>query len=237
MSDYERARALRRRHMHERQAVVFGVLLACLAVAGLGAAALYTDSLSLPFLEREFTAVPTVDPVAVATYCPPEGAMPVPADQITVDVYNGAGIGGLAGTTAGQLRERGFVVGNAQNAGSPLSGVARIIYGPAGSAAAYTLKAHVDGAVLQNDPRETPEVDLIIGKEFTSLVPPEAVLLDPALPLEGPEGCTPFAELTAAAAEAAEKAAEAPAAEEGAGEGTGEEGAGTEAGTEGAAEG
>ncbi|ADG76031.1 conserved hypothetical protein [Cellulomonas flavigena DSM 20109] len=234
MSDYERARALRRRHMHERQAVVFGVLLACLAVAGLGAAALYTDSLSLPFLEREFTAVPTVDAVADATYCPPEGAMPVPTDQITVDVYNGAGIGGLAGTTAGQLAERGFVIGVTENAPADLSGIARIIYGPAGSAAAYTLKAYVDGAVLQNDPRETAEVDLIIGKDFPGLVPPEAVLLDPAVPLEGPEGCTPFAELTAAA----EQAAETPAGEAPAGEApAGEEVVGEDAGAEGGAEG
>lgn len=229
MSDYERARALRRRHMHERQAVVFGVLLACLAVAGLGAAALYTESLSLPFLEREFTAVPTTDPVAVATYCPPEGAMPVPPDQITVDVYNGAGVGGLAGTTATQLAERGFAIGVTENAPSSLSGVARIIYGPAGSAAAYTLKAYVDGAVLQNDPRETAEVDLIVGKEFTGLVPPEGVLLDPATPLEGPEGCTPFSELTAAADEAAEEPAgegEAPAGEGEAPAGEGEQPAG-----------
>lgn len=230
MSDYDRARALRRRHMHERQAVVFGVLLACLAVAGLGAAALYTDSLSLPFLEREFTAVPTVDPVADATYCPPEGALPVPTDQITVDVFNGAGVGGLAGTTGGQLTERGFAIGTTENAPSPHSGTARIIYGPAGSAAAYTLKAYVDGAVLVNDPRETAEIDLVIGKAFTGLLPPEAVVLDPNVPLEGPEGCTPFAELTAAP-----EAADAPAAEEGAG--TGEEGTGEGAGTEGGAEG
>ena len=54
MSDADRARALRRRHMRERQAVVFGVLLAALAVIGLGAAAVYTGSLSLPFVEEEF---------------------------------------------------------------------------------------------------------------------------------------------------------------------------------------
>ena len=35
MTDPDRARALRRRHIHERQAVIFGVLLAILAVAGL----------------------------------------------------------------------------------------------------------------------------------------------------------------------------------------------------------
>lgn len=199
MSEQDRARALRRRHMHERQAVVFGVLLAGLAVSGLGAAALYTDSLSLPFLEREFTAVPTADADAVRTYCPPEGALPVPAAQITVDVYNGAGIAGLAGTTATQLTERGFVIGLTENAPSDVSGTARIIYGAAGSAAAYTLRAYVPDAVLQNDARVSPVVDLIVGAEYAGLLPPEEVVLDAAAPLVGPEGCIPFAEMTAPA--------------------------------------
>lgn len=197
MSDQDRARALRRRHMHERQAVVFGVLLAGLSVAGLGAAALYTDTLSLPFLEREFSAKPTQDTQAVRTYCPPEGALPVPAGQITVDVYNGAGVAGLAGTTATQLTERGFIIGVTDNAPATLTGVARIIYGAAGSAAAYTLAAYVPDAVLQNDSRETPVVDLIVGSQYAGLVPAAEVVLDPAAPLVGPEGCIPFAELTA----------------------------------------
>ncbi|MBO3087917.1 LytR C-terminal domain-containing protein [Cellulomonas dongxiuzhuiae] len=200
MSDQDRGRALRRRHMQERQAVVFGVLLACLAVAGLGSAALYTDSLSLPFLERGFSVKPTVDTAAIATYCPPEGALPVPTGQITVDVYNGAGIGGLAGTTATQLADRGFVIGVTENAPSPVTGTARIIYGASGSAAAYTLQAFVPDAVLQNDARGDALVDLIVGKEFTGLLPQEQVVLDPAAPLVGPEGCTPFAEMTAPAA-------------------------------------
>ncbi|MCC2319703.1 LytR C-terminal domain-containing protein [Cellulomonas xiejunii] len=203
MSDHDRARELRRRHMHERQAVVFGVLLACLAVAGLGAAALYTDSMSLPFLEREFSVKPTVVAGAVDTYCPPEGALPVPADQITVDVFNGANLGGLAGRTATDLKERGFVIGVTENARVQFSGVARIIYGAAGSAAAYTLKAHLPEAVLQNDPRTDALVDLIVGKEYTTLLPLEEVVLDPAVPLVGPEGCMPFAEMTAPPEDAA----------------------------------
>jgi hypothetical protein len=47
-TDPDRARTLRRRHMHERQAVIFGVLLAGLALAGLGAAAVYTGTLAVP---------------------------------------------------------------------------------------------------------------------------------------------------------------------------------------------
>ena len=135
MSDQDRARALRRRHVHERQAVVFGVLIAGLGVAGLGAAAMYTDNLSLPFFERGFSAKPTTAAESVAVYCPPEGALPVPTDQITVDVYNGAGTSGLARQTAQSLTGLGFVLGATDNPPS-VSGVGRIVYGPAGSAAA-----------------------------------------------------------------------------------------------------
>ncbi|MBO0899082.1 LytR C-terminal domain-containing protein [Cellulomonas sp. zg-ZUI22] len=221
MSDQDRARALRRRHMHERQAVVFGVLLAGLAVSGLGAAALYTDSLSLPFLEREFTALPTEAAEDVRTYCPPEGALPVATNQITVDVYNGAGIDGLAGQAASLLTERGFVIGQTENA-AKVSGVGRIIYGVAGSAAAYTLQAYVPDAVLTPDTRQDALVDLVVGSEFVGLAPQEEVLLDPATPLVGPAGCIPFQEFADAAAEQAaaeQPAAEQPAAEQPAAEG------------------
>jgi len=187
--------------MHERQAVVFGVLLAGLAVSGLGAAALYTDSLSLPFLDREFSAVPTVATESIRTYCPPEGALPVPADQVTVDVYNGAGIAGLAGQTASTLTERGFVVGVTENAPTDIAGEGRIIYGTSGIAAAYTLHAYVPNAVLQLDSRQDGTVDLVVGTDFAGLVPQEQVVLDPSAPLVGPEGCTPFDQMTAPAVE------------------------------------
>ena len=52
MTDPDRARALRRRHVHERQAVIFGILLAILAVAGVSAAAIYTGNLNVPFFAR-----------------------------------------------------------------------------------------------------------------------------------------------------------------------------------------
>lgn len=202
MTDQDRARMLRRRHVHERQAVVFGVLIAGLGVAGLGAAAMYTDNLSLPFFERGFSAAPTETAVAVATYCPPEGALPVPHDQITVDVFNGAGTAGLARQTAAALGALGFVVGETDNAPS-VTGTGRIVYGPAGSAAAYTLQAYVPGAVLSFADREDASVDLIVGSEFQGLLPAEQVLVDPSAPLVGPDGCTPFSALTASDADQA----------------------------------
>ncbi|MGY4645076.1 LytR C-terminal domain-containing protein [Cellulomonas sp. URHB0016] len=201
MSEQDRGRALRRRHMHERQAVIFGVLLAGLAVAALGAAAVYTGKLDLPVVGRGFSTAPATATVAnAAGPCPPEGAAPVPYDQITVNVYNATSRVRLAAATAEALAERGFHVGTAQN-GTPYSGVAQISFGPAGVAQAYTLAAHVEGATLllvAKDPAD-PSVDLALGKEYGELKPIDTVLLDPAVPFIPPPGCTPLSEATPAA--------------------------------------
>ena len=205
-------RALRRRHMHERQAVVFGVLLACLAVAGLGSAAMYTGALSLPFLDRPFSAEPTEDAAATKVYCPPEGALPVPPDQITVDVYNSTKIAGFGSRTKEALADFGFVVGTVDNTDAEAPGVGRIIYGVQGSAAAYTLYSYAPGATLVLDGRQDAVVDIVLGADF-ALVPDDTqVGLDPAVPLVGPEACIPLAEATPAAEPpAADPAAEQPA--------------------------
>ncbi|WP_136517911.1 MULTISPECIES: LytR C-terminal domain-containing protein [Cellulomonas] len=201
MSEQDKARQVRRRHMHERQAVVFGVLLAGLAVAGVGSAALYTESLSLPFLERGFSGTATPTSTAAPVYCPPEGALPVAADQVQVNVLNGADRAGLAASTAGALRERGFAVISEGN-GPRTTGVARIIYGVHGVAAAYSLHAHVPDAQLTFSSRPDAVLDIVLGTEFAELLPPEQVLLEASTPLEGPEGCIPFAELAEAAQQA-----------------------------------
>lgn len=195
MSEHDQARALRRRRMHERQAVVFGVLLAGLAVAGLGSAALYTETLSLPFLARPFSTPPAESTKADSTYCPPEGAMPVAIGEITVDVYNGSDVRGLAAQTSDILKDRGFQVGATENALVTAEGVGRIIYGTQGIAAAYTLWAYVPDAVLQLDTRGDATVDLVVGSEFAGIENPEDVIIDPASPLVGPPGCTPFSEI------------------------------------------
>ena len=76
MTDPDRARALRRRHVHERQAVIFGILLAILAVAGVSAAAIYTGNLSVPFFARGFSSKPTPSVTFQPAPCPPQGALP-----------------------------------------------------------------------------------------------------------------------------------------------------------------
>jgi hypothetical protein len=186
--------------MHERQAVIFGVLLAGLAVAGLGAAAVYTGSLDLPMMGRGFSTAPASPTAAnAAGPCPPEGAAPVPYDQITVNVYNATSRVRLAAATAEALGERGFHIGATKD-GTAYSGVAQISFGPAGVAQAYTLAAQIDGATLllvNKDPAD-PSVDLALGANYAELKPVDAVLLDPAVPFTPPEGCQPLSEATPA---------------------------------------
>lgn len=194
MSDADRARSLRRRHMHERQAVVFGVLLAAMAVIGLGAAAVYTGSLSLPFIEEDFQAEPTPTVAAVTFPCPPEGAKAEPYSVITVNVYNTTSTSGLAATTMNELVARDFKPGNTGNL-PEYAGTAQVITGVASVARAYTLAAQVEGAQLVLDARTGGSVDLVLGTGYTGLLAPDEVTLDPEAPLESPAGCTPFDQL------------------------------------------
>ena len=86
---------------------------------------------------------------------------------------------------------------SAENATLKYDGTARIIFGVPGVAQAYTLAAHIDGAVLVLDPRADATVDLALGAEFAELNPADTVLLDPDVPLVSPPGCTPFDQVLA----------------------------------------
>ncbi|WP_291798629.1 LytR C-terminal domain-containing protein [Cellulomonas sp.] len=194
-TDPDRARTLRRRHMHERQAVIFGVLLAALAVAGLGAAAVYTGTLGVPSLSRGFSS-PAPAAGVTAPPCPPEGAAPVPYAQVTVNVFNGAKVLGLAAQTATALTSRGFVVATTANSSETVTGTARIRFGAAGVAAAYTLAAQLSAAVLVLDARADATVDITVGTGYTGLIAADAITLDPAVPFAAPTGCVPISQIT-----------------------------------------
>ncbi len=202
-ADLDRERRLRRRHRHERQAVVFGLLLAALTVGALGAVAVFTGGIEAPF-DRPFTTrAPDAGEQPDPPPCPPDGTLPVAYGQIQVNVFNATTRAGLAAQTAEALTARGFVVLGTGNSPSPVAGVARISFGAAGVGAAYTLAAHVEGAVLLLDSRADATVDLAVGREFVSLLDPGVIPLDPNAPLTGPEGCLPLDQAQAALATAA----------------------------------
>lgn len=189
------ARALRRRRKHERQAVIFGSLIAFLALAGLGATAVYTGAMEVSFLERDFTTPEPEDtgPAFAPPPCLAEDTLPVDPATTQIRVLNGTSRPGLAGATDTELKARGFVtieVGNFRPTG--VQGTARIRFGELGVAAAYTVAAHVADPVFVLDRRTDATVDIIIGEDWNALVAVEEVQLAPTEPLANPTGCIPL---------------------------------------------
>jgi hypothetical protein len=108
---------------------------------------------------------------------PAEAAASAPADAPTVapsavslDVLNGTGTTGLAGTVADLLRGQGFTVGSVGNEpGTVNQSVVR--YGPNALAQAHTVAAAVPGSVLQPSDSIGDTVQLVIGPGYSSVVP------------------------------------------------------------------
>ena len=193
----EHQRTLRRRRKHERQAVVFGSLIAALALAGLGATAIYTGAMDATFLTREFTSPPPEDvDVIPLPPCVPDDTLPPAPETITVRVYNATDRVGLAGQAAAELTARGFVILETANYPVEIPTGAWISFGEAGIAAAYELAAHIEPGVpaLVLDTRPDATLDLVLGDTWTTLLPATEVLLDPAMPMIALEGCLPLEE-------------------------------------------
>ncbi|MDF9876943.1 LytR C-terminal domain-containing protein [Cellulosimicrobium cellulans] len=198
------ARAERRRRMHERQAVVFGLLIAALAVVGLGALAVYTGAIDAPF-DRPLSSPEAVDDLAdVQVPCLPEGTLPVAAADVQVNVYNASGKDAPLGRlNQDLLTSRGFTVlttGNAPDLDgdgkSDVVAQTQIHFGVTGLAQAYTLAAHYDNPGLVLDTREASTVDLYVGTDFEDVVDPELVGLSSDVPLESRAGCVAIEEIT-----------------------------------------
>src|SRR5699024_9169245 len=139
------ARETRRRHLQQRQTVIFGSLIAGLLVIGLAAGAIWAGILPAP------VSIPIQSPepeeVAAAPPCPPEDALPVPLGEISADVLNGTNRSGLAAGTSASLAERGVVIGDEANAPVRFEGVVRIVTGPTAVAEAYTVAAQFPEAL------------------------------------------------------------------------------------------
>lgn len=101
---------------------------------------------------------------------PAAAQLTVKPASVTVDVLNGTGTTGLAGTVADQLRAQGFTVGTVGNEAAPVtSSVVR--YGPNSLERARTVAASVPGAVLQASTSIGDAVQLVIGPGYSTVVP------------------------------------------------------------------
>ena len=136
-------------------------------------------------------ALPEPEPCETTLVAPAE-VLPRP-DTVVVNVFNSTQRGGLAGTTAQQLSQRGFRINKVENdpLGVSLRGIGEIRYGPNGVDNARLLEFHFPGAVLVDDGRAGPRVDIALGRGFESIEEQAlvaATLASPSPSLSGP-GC------------------------------------------------
>jgi hypothetical protein len=93
-------------------------------------------------------------------------AATVAASSVHVQVFNGAGISGLAGRAASDLKKLGFVIdGTPANRGTGATSSV-IEYAPTQSAAAHTLAAAIPGATLKADDQLGSDLQLVVGSSY-----------------------------------------------------------------------
>ncbi|MFE7115614.1 LytR C-terminal domain-containing protein [Streptomyces sp. NPDC057654] len=96
--------------------------------------------------------------------------------EITVNVLNATPRGGLAKTTADELKSRGFKVGKVGNASAEYDKKVKssglLLGAPAAAEGSLkVLGTQLAGAQVKSDGRKGGDVDLIIGSEFKNLTP------------------------------------------------------------------
>ncbi|NYE00649.1 hypothetical protein BJY21_001833 [Kineosphaera limosa] len=121
---------------------------------------------------------------------PPPPPLP---QEVTVNVYNTTFRSGLATDVSNQLTDRGFVTGKYGN--DPDNGflpddVAVIRYGEDGAEGARLVAQHVPGARLQQVPRVSKSVDVVLGNRFEQLTDTALVPTPPPVEPAPPETVT-----------------------------------------------
>ncbi|WP_124039951.1 LytR C-terminal domain-containing protein [Neoactinobaculum massilliense] len=176
------ARAAYRHKIQQRQTVFFSITGGILAVILVFAVLVWSGVMPAP-IDREFSK--TADPNALTIPCLEEGqTTAVPFDQLTANVYNSSAISGAASQVGKVLTEAGVKVGTTGNwSGTSLSESARVMAGPDGIQAAYTVAQFIPGSVVQyaND-LSGETVNVVIGDAY------EKVLTSDQVNQENPKG-------------------------------------------------
>ncbi|MCI7305237.1 MULTISPECIES: LytR C-terminal domain-containing protein [Trueperella] len=182
------ARAEYRKHTQQRQTVIFGSIIAVMAVLLVLGTLTWSGLLPFPF-EREFSRPPDTD----AVVCPIDGAEHVDPATITANVYNATTRTGLASSVASSLSAAGVSVSETANwGGEEVTEPVRLYSSLNGVTNAYTLRAFFPEAQVHIDPNITTEVvDVVLGEGYSDLVaaPTEEQLV---AAMEPAEGCVPL---------------------------------------------
>jgi LCP family protein required for cell wall assembly len=116
-----------------------------------------------------------------------EAPAPVAPADVTVQVYNGSGTPGLAGSAATALTGAGFVVAGTGNADTSDYTVTEVRYAAGDEGLAATLAAQIPGATQkQVDDATSGTVQLVLGSDFNGVGQP--VTAQPPAPAATTEG-------------------------------------------------
>ncbi|WP_371163926.1 LytR C-terminal domain-containing protein [Buchananella felis] len=187
----------RKQALQRRQTMIYGALLVGMSAVGVGSFLVATGAIQGPF-DVGFTGEERPYPGSVVP-CPPQDATALPYGEITVNVYNGSPLTGLATLVSSNLEGRGFTVeqyGNYIEESYP--GTVLVQSGLEGVRAAYTVAQLFDEPVINVDARPGATVEIVLGKKITSMndvASPTAESTPP--PLQPARGCVPFESLTA----------------------------------------
>jgi hypothetical protein len=154
---------LRRRILH---GAVLVVLVGLLVAAIMTALAIMNGQITLPTAERSQSA---------ASLCPDATYDYTPHEKINLNVYNSTSRPGLARAVADEFAARKFVVGAVGNTTSSYRGVALIVSGAAGQAAAFSVQRNLPGSDYLQDTRTDASVDVILTGDYKELAKPELV--------------------------------------------------------------
>jgi LCP family protein required for cell wall assembly len=119
---------------------------------------------------HKFFAELSAEPAAPAE--PTQAAAPetVAPSQVSVNVYNGSGVSGVAKSAAADLQAQGFTVAQTGNADSTEYTATEIRYAAGDQALASTLAKAVPGVTMsQSDEPTGGTVDLVIGSDFNGI--------------------------------------------------------------------
>jgi len=109
-------------------------------------------------------------PVPTDAPAPSEAPATVDPAEVSVAVYNGSGIGGVAASAAADLVSAGFTVASTGNADSAEYTATEIRYAAGDEAQAATLAAQIPGATTaQVDDVTEGTVQLVIGADFNGV--------------------------------------------------------------------
>lgn len=174
--------------MQQRQTVIFGSIIAVLLGIALFAGAVWAQIVPAPFNIEMKSPEPEVTPV-VTQPCPPEGALPVPLGEITVNVLNSTETSGLGARTAESLAAHGLTVASVGNASDRYLGTAKVLAGVEFLDVAYTVADLIPDAQVVYDVRTEAIVDVVLGADFAAIGTEEERELDPDEPIPAPPGC------------------------------------------------